>query len=64
MWREKRKMLTFQREEVKKLAQQKQHLEKKVLLFEQDIDSDLLEQMGWQVLRMIPKNHCVVTYEK
>lgn len=64
MWREKRKMLTFQREEVKKLAQQKRDLEKKVLLFEQDIDSDLLEQMGWQVLRMIPKNHCVVTYGK
>ncbi len=64
MWREKRKLLAFQREKVKKLVQQKRNLEKKVVLFEQSIDSDLLEQMGWQVLRMIPKNHCVVTYGK
>ena len=64
VWREKRKILVVQREEVKRLAQKKNNLEQKVMLFEQTVDADLLEQMGWQVLRMMPKNHCVVTYGK
>jgi len=64
VWREKRHALAKQREKVKILEHKKNSLERKVALFEQEIDSDLLEQVSWQVLRMIPENYCLITYSQ
>ncbi|ETZ07667.1 hypothetical protein P618_200136 [Holospora obtusa F1] len=62
VWKEKRTLLIQKREKVKNLEKRKKILEQKILLFDREIDSDLLEQMGWQVLGMIPKNYYLVTY--
>ncbi|ETZ04879.1 hypothetical protein [Holospora undulata] len=62
IWKEKRALLIHQREKVKFLEKKKEGLERKISLFDQEIDSDLLEQMGWQILGMIPKNYYLVTY--
>ncbi|WP_206537225.1 hypothetical protein [Holospora elegans] len=64
MWKEKRSVLIQQREKVKLLEKKKEGLERKISLFDQEIDSDLLEQMGWQILGMIPRNYYFITYGK
>ncbi|PPE02987.1 hypothetical protein [Holospora curviuscula] len=64
VWREKRTLLAQKREKVKILQKKKQNLEQKISLFDGEVDSDLLEQMGWKTLGMIPENYYLVTYGK
>ena len=64
VWREKRALLNQERKKFKVLEERKKILEQKISLFEKEIDSDLLEQVAWQMLGMIPKNYYLVTYGK